>query len=103
MWSGLIVSLGGPKALFTTASLQEKKKDGPPKNCLVCHETYQAQGNSSEEYVTKPPKNIGDDFWLKKGAFKTTPNSHTVCFICHSADSGIAPAPTDCNVCHKQV
>jgi hypothetical protein len=51
--------------------------------------------------VTKPPKNIGDAFWLKKGTFKTTPNSHTVCFTCHSADSGIAPAPTDCNVCHK--
>lgn len=80
---------------------QEKKKDGPPKNCLVCHETYQPQGNSSEEYVTKPPKNIGDAFWLKKGTFKTTPNSHTICFTCHSADSGIAPAPTDCNTCHK--
>ena len=29
------------------------------------------------------------------------PNSHTVCFTCHSADSGIAPEPKDCNVCHK--
>jgi hypothetical protein len=91
----------GPKALFVAVSLQEKKKDGPPKNCLVCHETYQPQGNSSEEYVTKPPKNLGDAFWLKKGTFKTTPNSHAVCFTCHSADSGIAPAPSDCNVCHK--
>jgi hypothetical protein len=91
----------GPEPFFVAVSLQEKKKDGPPKNCLVCHETYQAQGNSSEEYVTKPPKSIGDAFWLKKGTFKTTPNSHTVCFTCHSADSGIAPAPTDCNVCHK--
>ena len=86
---------------FVTVSLQEKKKDGLPKSCPVCHETYQPQGNSSEEYVTKPPKNIGDAFWLKKGTFKTTPNSHTVCFTCHSADSGIAPAPTDCNACHK--
>jgi hypothetical protein len=86
---------------LVNASLQEKKKDGPPKSCPVCHETYQPQGPSSEEYVTKPPKNIGDAFWLKKGTFKTTPNSHTVCFTCHSADSGIAPAPTDCNVCHK--
>jgi hypothetical protein len=86
---------------FVTVSLQEKKKDGPPKSCPVCHETYQPQGNSSEEYVTKPPKNIGDAFWLKKGTFKTAPNSHTICFTCHSADSGIAPAPTDCNVCHK--
>jgi len=86
---------------FVTVSWQEKKKDGPPKSCPVCHETYQPQGNSSEEFVTKPPKNIGDAFWLKKGTFKTAPNSHTVCFTCHSADSGIAPAPTDCNVCHK--
>jgi hypothetical protein len=86
---------------FVKVSLQEKKNDGPPKSCPVCHETYQPQGASSEEYVTKPPKNIGDAFWLKKGTFKTSPNSHTVCFTCHSADSGIAPAPTDCNVCHK--
>jgi len=90
-----------PRGWFVTASLQGNKKDGPPKSCPVCHETYQPQGNSSEEYVTKPPKNIGDAFWLKKGTFKTTTNSHTVCFTCHSADSGIAPAPTDCNVCHK--
>lgn len=91
----------GERGWLVTASLQEKKKDEPPKSCPVCHETYQPQGNSSEEYVTKPPKNIGDAFWLKKGTFKTTPISHTVCFTCHSADSGIAPAPTDCNVCHK--
>jgi hypothetical protein len=102
-----VVGLNTPTPLkdnrgwFVTVSLQEKKKDGPPKSCPVCHETYQPQGNASEEYVTKPPKNIGDAFWLKKGTFKTTPNSHTVCFTCHSADSGIAPAPTDCNLCHK--
>lgn len=86
---------------FVNVSLQEKKKDGPPKSCPVCHETYQPQGNSSEEFVTTPPKNIGDAFWLKKGTFKTSPNSHAICFTCHSADSGIAPAPADCNQCHK--
>ena len=86
---------------FATVSLQEKKKDEPPKSCPVCHETYQPQGDSSEEYATKPPKNLGDNFWLKKGTFKTIPNSHTVCFTCHNADSGIAPEPKDCNVCHK--
>jgi hypothetical protein len=84
-----------------TVSLQEKKKDESSKSCPVCHETYQPQGNSSEEYVSKPPKNLGDNFWLKKGTFKTIPNSHTVCFTCHNADSGIAPEPKDCNVCHK--
>ena len=51
--------------------------------------------------MTKPPKNLGDNFWLKKGTFQTVPNSHAVCFTCHNADSGIPPAPADCNVCHK--
>jgi Cytochrome c7 and related cytochrome c len=88
---------------FVNASLQEKKKQGPPASCPVCHLTYQPQGNSSEEYVTKPPKNLGDNFWLKKGTFKTIPNSHTACFSCHSADSGVPPEPKDCNVCHKLV
>jgi len=86
---------------FVNALWQEKKKDGPPKSCPVCHETNQPQGDSSEEYVTKAPKNLGDNFWLKKGTFKTTPNSHTICFTCHNTDSGIAPEPKDCNVCHK--
>src|ERR1043166_2221385 len=86
---------------FVTVSLQEKKKEGPPKSCAVCHETYKPQGNSRDEFVTKPPKNIGDNFWLKKGTFKTIPNSHTICFTCHNADSGIAPEPKDCNTCHK--
>jgi Cytochrome c7 and related cytochrome c len=86
---------------FVEVSFQ--KKPGPPKSCPVCHETYRPQGNSSEEYVTKPPRNLGDSFWLKKGTFKTIPNSHTICFTCHNADSGIAPEPKDCNSCHKFV
>jgi|SRR6185437_8948157 len=90
-----------PSSWFVTVSLQEKKKEGPPASCPVCHQTYQPQGNSSDEYVTKPPKTLGDNFWLKKGTFKTIPNSHAVCFTCHNADSGIAPDSKDCNVCHK--
>ena len=86
---------------LVTASFQEKKDDGPPKSCPVCHATYQPQGDASEEYVTKAPKNLGDAFWLKKGTFKTIPNSHTVCFTCHSLDSGLTPEPKDCNICHK--
>src|SRR3989440_510235 len=81
----------------------QEKKTPPPKSCPVCHETYQPQGKSSEEYVTKPPKNIGDNFWLKKGTFKTIPNSHTICFTCHNADSGLAPEPKNCELCHKLV
>ena len=72
-----------------------------PKSCPVCHQTYQPQGNSSEEYVTKPPENLGDNFWLKKGTFQTVPNSHAACFTCHNADSGIPPEPKDCSGCHK--
>src|SRR2546421_971263 len=81
----------------------QTKKPAPPKSCPVCHETYQPQGNSSEEFVTKPPKNIGDVFWLKKGTLKTIPNSHTICFTCHNTDSGIAPEPKNCEMCHKLV
>jgi hypothetical protein len=81
---------------------QDKARDQEqPKSCPVCHQTYQPQGDSSEEYVTKPPKTLGDAFWLKKGTFKTIPASHTICFTCHSTDSGINPLPTECNLCHK--
>jgi hypothetical protein len=94
-------SLKNDRGWWVNASLQEKKKDTASKSCPICHETYQPQGESSEEFVTRPPKTIGDAFWLKKGTFKTAPTSHTICFTCHSADSGIAPAPSDCNTCHK--
>ncbi|MGH9873874.1 MAG: cytochrome c3 family protein [Pyrinomonadaceae bacterium] len=96
-------SIRRDRGWLVTASFQEKKDDGPPKSCAVCHSTYKPQGDSSEEYVTKPPKNLGDGFWLKKGTFNTIPNSHTVCFTCHNSDSGITPEPKDCNICHKLV
>ena len=88
------------RGLFISVLFQDKKP-APPKSCPVCHETYQPQGKSSEEYVVKPPKDIGDNFWMKKGAFKTIPTSHTICFTCHNADSGIAPEPKNCEMCHK--
>ena len=90
------------RQLFAAVAFQEKKP-APPKSCPVCHETYQPQGKSSEEYITKPPKTLGDAFWLKKGTFKTIPNSHTICFTCHSADSGLPPEPKNCEMCHKPV
>ena len=90
--------LNGPA--FVAVSWRQQQKQ-PPANCAVCHQTYQPQGKSSEEYVSKPPKDLGDAFWLKKGTFMTGPNSHTGCFTCHNADSGIAPASSDCQVCHK--
>lgn len=93
------------KPRFVTAKWQQKTsgETSEPKSCVVCHQTIQPQGNSDEEYVSKPPRNLGDAFWLKKGTFKTSPNSHTVCFTCHSTDSGIAPLPADCHSCHKLV
>jgi hypothetical protein len=92
------------RAGFVTVSWQQKtasQDSSEPKSCPVCHQTFQPQGNSDDEYATKPPKNLGDAFWLKKGTFKTIPNSHAVCFTCHNTDAGIAPAPSECNVCHK--
>lgn len=93
---------------FVTVSWQEKSAATKPaepsvqaKSCPVCHQTYQPQGKSDDEYVTTPPKNLGDAFWLKKGTFKTIPSSHAVCFSCHNADLGIAPAPEQCDGCHK--
>ena len=92
------VPFSGPSFVAVSWSTQRKQ---PPANCAVCHQTYQPQGKSSEEYVTKPPKDLGDAFWLKKGTFQTSPNSHTGCFTCHNAESGIAPASSDCQACHK--
>lgn len=69
--------------------------------CGDCHATYQPQGKSDDEYVTKPPKTIGDAFWLKKGTFKTRPLTHATCFTCHNQESELAPLPKNCDGCHK--
>lgn len=69
--------------------------------CAMCHQLVMPQGDSDDEYVTTPPKDLGDSFWLKKGTFMSKPPGHTQCFTCHSADSGLSPAPTDCGTCHK--
>ncbi|HEX6649600.1 MAG TPA: cytochrome c3 family protein, partial [Pyrinomonadaceae bacterium] len=70
-------------------------------DCADCHQTYQPQGKADEEFVTKPPKDIGDAFWLKKGTFKTRPLTHATCFTCHNQESELAPLPQNCNACHK--
>lgn len=100
-------------ALFVKASLrhdgdarEEQKKEpeetSDPKSCAVCHQTYQPQGETEDEFVTKPPKGFPEEsFWLKKGTFKTSPRSHATCFACHNADAGIEPTQADCNACHK--
>ena len=81
---------------------REPLQDAKSKGCAVCHQTYQPQGKSADEYVTKRPANLPEEaFWLKKGAFKTTPVSHAACSSCHNKDAGIAPDPGDCAMCHK--
>jgi len=82
------------------AKSEPKAEETDPKSCGVCHKTYQPQGESDDEYVTKPPKDLAEDaFWLKKGAFKTAP-THVVCFTCHAPD-GLQPTSSDCATCHK--
>ena len=76
-------------------------EDSDPKSCSVCHQTYQPQGKADDEFVTKPPKDLGDSFWLKKGTFKNRPTTHAACFTCHSQDSDLAPLPQNCDACHK--
>jgi len=77
-------------------------RESDPKSCATCHQTYQPQGDSDEEFVTRPPEGLPEGtFWLKKGTFKTVPRDHSTCFTCHSADGDIAPAPSDCAACHR--
>lgn len=74
---------------------------GEGDSCLNCHTTVDPQGDGSDEYAVKPPADLGDGFWLKKGTFKTSPVSHASCFTCHAADSGMRPEPRECAVCHR--
>src|SRR6185503_17912709 len=90
--------------VFVRASFNRRfvrSEDSDPKSCAVCHQTYQPQGKSDDEFVTKPPKNLGDAFWLKKGTFKTRPTTHADCFSCHNQESELAPLPQNCHACHK--
>lgn len=86
--------------MFVSARL-DVTTDESAASCAVCHQTDKPQNDSDDEYLTKPPAKPGDAFWLKKGTFKTVPTGHATCFTCHSADTGILPAPTGCATCHK--
>lgn len=92
-----LIKNSGGQAMFVKASFRPSSDE----SCTVCHQTYEPQGDSEMEYVTAPPADLGDRFWLKKGTFKTAPSDHTTCFTCHSTDVGIEPAPNSCATCHK--
>ncbi|MDM7923110.1 MAG: cytochrome c3 family protein, partial [Pyrinomonadaceae bacterium] len=96
-----IVSQSGPnESYIMNASWVTGRRRMAEESCAVCHKTLNEQGSSDEEYFTKPPADIGDAFWLKRGTFKSSPTGHTTCFTCHNADSGLSPAQTDCATCH---
>lgn len=83
---------------FRVSFPHDKHEDS---ECATCHETRQPQGDSDQEFVTKPPKDHGDAFWLKKGTFKSPPLTHSTCFSCHNQESELPPAPQSCDSCHK--
>jgi hypothetical protein len=95
----MISSNNAPRTGFINASLMKMRKN--EESCSVCHQTMMPQGDSDAEYFSEPPKDLGDRYWLKKGTFKTAPIGHTTCFTCHSTDSGIEPAPSNCAACHR--
>lgn len=92
-----IPSQSASGAMFVKARMAQDNE----QSCAVCHQTYKPQGDSDDEYFTKPPAKLGDAFWLKKGTFKTSPISHAQCFTCHNQETGILPAPSNCAVCHR--
>lgn len=92
------------RAFFRPEDAAGGQEPQPTNNasCVKCHQDYKPQGESAEEFVTAPPKDLPENgFWLKKGAFKTAPQDHALCFTCHSQEGGVTPAATDCAACHK--
>ncbi|HVF67217.1 MAG TPA: hypothetical protein VM914_06125 [Pyrinomonadaceae bacterium] len=93
---------------FVRASFAPRAaEDGRADACTICHQTYQPAGDSTEEYVTKPPAQLKsnalglEEFWLKRGMLKTSPRGHDSCFRCHWQEGGEAPRSNDCAGCHK--
>ena len=85
------------KGSFVNVAFQRPAAE---ESCAVCHQTMAPQDKSDEEFFSKPPPKWGDAFWLKKGTFKSAPIGHTVCFTCHTADTGIMPTGDKCASCH---
>ena len=97
----IVSSNDQPRTPFVNAAfVKSPRKAAGEASCAVCHQTMSPQGTSDDEFLTKPPANNGDAYWIKKGTFKSTPIGHTTCFTCHNADSGMLPAPNNCAACH---
>ncbi len=98
----IVSSIRSNTSIFVNANfVRRERRQAAEQSCAVCHQTMAPQGTSDDEYLTKPPDKLGDGFWLKKGTFKSIPTSHATCFTCHSADSGMEPAPSNCAACHQ--
>jgi hypothetical protein len=104
---GMFGQLRQPQAIlrharFVAGPLPEPGQANPAGACATCHQFYKAQGDSNDEFVTPAPKDLKEEaFWLKKGAFMSSPSSHANCFSCHSQGGGIKPEPSDCALCHQ--
>lgn len=98
-----VKDFGFVRASFAPRAAEDRRVDA----CTICHETYQPAGDSTEEYVTKPPAQLKtnalglEEFWLKRGMFKTSPRGHDSCFRCHWQEGGESPRSNDCAGCHK--
>lgn len=88
-------------SFVNAAFVRTDRRRAGEESCSVCHKLQMPQGKSDEEYVTAPPAKLGDGFWLKKGTFNSSPTGHKTCFTCHSAESGMLPAPKTCSACHQ--
>ncbi len=98
---GMVTGGGGRTgSVFQRASLTFGRL-APEESCAVCHKTINPQGDGSDEFQTKPPANIGEGFWLKRGTFKSAPTGHTTCFTCHTAEAGLSVGPDNCAGCHS--
>jgi hypothetical protein len=96
-----IVSSSVPKGRADPMFVAVSFRQNAAENCAVCHSIMDPQGKDGPEFYSPPPRGIGNSFWLRRGTFMSSPLGHASCFICHSADSGMSPAPADCAACHK--
>jgi hypothetical protein len=91
---------------FVRAAYARQEEAKEVDSCSLCHQTFRPQGDSQDEYLTAPPKELAENdlrvpaFWMKKGMLKTTPASHASCFNCHWQDGGERPLSSDCAGCH---